>query len=143
MSVTVAEALDDADRAACVALRTEVFCGEQGVSPAEEMDGRDDEARHLLLRVDGAPAGTLRLRFVDGAAKIERVCVAQPHRGTGLGAALMEAALRLAAETGAAEARLGSQVSVLGFYEALGFTAHGPEFLDAGIPHRAMTRPLP
>jgi ElaA protein len=93
--------------------------------------------------VGSAPAGTLRLRVVDGAAKIERVCVAKAHRGTGIGLALTRAALDLAAALpGVAEARLGSQVTVIGFYEKLGFAARGPEFLDAGIPHREMTRPL-
>lgn len=140
----VAEAVSPEDRDACMALRLEVFCGEQGVTEAEERDGRDGEARHLLARVGGAPAGTLRLRVVDGAARIERVCVARAFRGTGLGAALTRHALALAATLpGVTEAKLGAQVPVIGFYERLGFTAHGPDYLDAGIPHREMTRPLP
>lgn len=144
MSWTIAEALSDDDRAACLALRFAVFCEEQGVSEAEERDGRDGEARHLLARADGVPAGTLRLRVVEGAAKLERVCVAKPMRGTGLGAALTEAALALAARLpGVTYAKLGAQVPVIAFYERLGFTAEGPEYLDAGIPHRDMTRPLP
>ena len=36
------------------------------------------------------------------------------------------------------EARLAAQTHALGFYEALGFEAFGPEFMDAGIPHRDM-----
>ena len=144
MNVRIAEATSAEDLAACLALRHEVFCVEQGVSEAEERDGRDAEARHLLARIDGAPAGTLRLRVVGDAAKLERVCVAAPHRGTGLGAALTRAALDLAAGIpGVARAKLGAQVPVIAFYERLGFTAHGPEYLDAGIPHRDMTRPLP
>jgi ElaA protein len=140
----IAEAVSEADRDACMALRLEVFCGEQGVPEAEERDGRDGEARHFLARLGGAPAGTLRLRVVDGAAKIERVCVAKAHRGTGIGTALTRQALALAATLpGVRQAKLGAQVPVIGFYERLGFTAHGPEFLDAGIPHRDMTRPLP
>ena len=37
---------------------------------------------------------------------------------------------------------LGAQTHAIGFYEKLGFTAFGPEYLDAGIPHRDMDRPL-
>jgi predicted GNAT family N-acyltransferase len=33
---------------------------------------------------------------------------------------------------------LDSQTHAVPFYERLGFTAHGPEFDDAGIPHRSM-----
>jgi ElaA protein len=144
MNWEIAEATDAEDLAACLALRHDVFCVEQGVSEAEERDGRDAEARHLLARIDGAPAGTLRLRVVDDAAKLERVCVAAPLRHMGLGTALTRAALALAATLpGVRQARLGAQVQVIAFYERLGFTAHGPEYLDAGIPHRDMTRPLP
>jgi predicted GNAT family N-acyltransferase len=37
---------------------------------------------------------------------------------------------------------LHAQTHALGFYERLGYQAYGPEFPDAGIPHRAMRRDL-
>ncbi len=143
MTPEIAEAVGAADPAACLALRIAVFCDEQGVTRAEEIDGLDDTARHLLACVAGRPAGTLRLRREGAVAKIERVCIDRALRGKGIGAALVDAALRLAATDGAAEARLGAQIALLGFYERLGFVAEGPEYLDARIPHRAMARPLP
>ena len=39
-------------------------------------------------------------------------------------------------------AELGAQTYAIGFYEKLGFTACGPEYDDAGIPHRDMSRDL-
>lgn len=144
MTWVIAEAQSEADLAACLALRAEVFCGEQGISEADEQDGRDSEARHLLARVQGIPAATLRIRTVDDAAVIERVCVIRAQRGSGLGAALTRAALELAATMPEARrAKLGAQIQVIPFYERLGFAVHGPEYLDAGIPHRDMSRPLP
>jgi ElaA protein len=143
MRLQVVEALAPAEREACMALRRAVFCGEQGVTEEEEFDGRDPDARHLLAVIDGAPAGTLRLRRAGTVAKIERVCVAPSRRRTGVGGALVRAALRLAMEDGATEARLGAQTSALPFYETLGFAAFGPEYLDARIPHRDMARRLP
>ena len=63
--------------------------------------------------------------------------------GTGLGAALMRAAVeRFRQVPGVKTVKLGAQTHALGFYERLGFTAHGPEFDDAGIPHREMVLPL-
>jgi len=144
VSLAIAEAVCPADRAACRALREEVFIDEQGVPPALERDAHDADARHLLARDGATPVGTLRLRVVDGGAKLERVCVARSARGRGIGTALTRAALDLAATLpGVDHARLGAQVPVIGFYERAGFVAHGPEYLDAGIPHRAMTRPVP
>ncbi len=66
-----------------------------------------------------------------------------PARGTGLGAALIRAAIaEFRRHPGITTIRLGAQTHALGFYERLGFTATGPEYLDAGIPHRDMILPL-
>jgi len=43
---------------------------------------------------------------------------------------------------GLAAVDLHAQTHALGFYERLGYEAYGPEFPDAGIPHRAMRRAL-
>jgi len=131
------------DIAACHALRRTVFIEEQGVSEADELDGRDGEALHLLATVDGIPVGTARLFIGGKIGKIGRVCVLPGRRGTGLGAALIRAALAvLRARPGLTTARLGSQVHAVGFYEKLGFIAHGPVYDDAGIDHRDMDYPL-
>lgn len=131
------------DLAACHAIRRVVFIDEQAVPEELEMDDLDGEAIHLLATVDGRPAGTARLLLRDEVGKIGRVAVLADQRGTGLGAALIRAALdELRAVPGVTTAKLGAQVHALGFYERLGFTAFGPVYDDAGIPHRDMTRPL-
>lgn len=143
MIPTVTRAETDDDRAACLAIRRRVFIEEQGVAEDLEVDGRDGEAVHLLARLDGAPVGTLRIRTVGDAAKLERVAVLAGHRGAGIGAALTRAALDAArAMPGVVRAKLGAQVPVIAFYERLGFTASGPVYDDAGIPHRDMDRRL-
>lgn len=138
MTVTI-ETTDDL--ASCLRLRRIVFIEEQGVSEADELDGLDDNCLHLLARDGAKPVGTARVLFDGEVAKIGRVCVLKSHRGTGLGAGLIRAALA-EAKGRARRARLGAQVHALGFYEALGFTAVGPVFDDAGIPHRDMVRDL-
>lgn len=136
MTVTVRETRD---LATCLALRRIVFIDEQGVSEAEEVDGLDGSARHLLALVDGVPLGTARILIGPAYGKIGRVCVLAEARGQGLGAALIRAALDLLRAEGVPMAKLGAQTHALGFYAALGFTAEGPEYMDAGIPHRDMT----
>ena len=131
------------DIAACRALRRAVFIDEQGVSEADELDGRDADAIHLLARLNGRAVGTARLLVAGDAGKIGRVCVLADLRGQGIGAALIRAAVAdCAARVGLAEVRLGAQTHALGFYERLGFVAEGPEFLDAGIAHRTMVHRL-
>ena len=131
------------DIAACHALRRTVFIEEQNVSVAEEVDGRDDDALHVLATVDGVPMGCARILISADVAKIGRVCVLKDGRGTGLGAAIIRACLDVArAQQGVKKALLGSQTHALAFYERLGFVAFGPIYDDAGIPHRDMERDL-
>lgn len=137
------EIAETRDIATCRALRRIVFIEEQGVSEADELDDKDDEAIHLLATLNGKPVGSARLLVVGEIGKIGRVCVLNEARGTGLGAALMRAAVdRFRQVAGVAKVKLGAQTHALGFYERLGFTAHGPEFDDAGIPHREMVLAL-
>lgn len=128
----------------CRAIRRAVFIVEQNVPEAEEWDGRDGEAIHLLARdASGAAVGTARILVQGATGKIGRVAVLQSARGTGVGAALIRAALEeLRAMPGVTRAKLGAQTHAIGFYERLGFAAYGPEYDDAGIPHRDMTLEL-
>lgn len=131
------------DIATCRMLRRRVFIEEQGVSEADELDDLDDEAIHLLATLDGRPVGSARLLLRGDTGKIGRVCVLAEVRGRGLGAALIRAALdEFRRHPGLTQAKLGAQTHALGFYENLGFTAIGPVYQDAGIPHRDMVTGL-
>ena len=135
---------DPSELALCHALRRKVFIEEQNVSEAEELDGLDDKAIHLLaFGPDGAALGTARLLQKGETGKIGRVCVLADHRGKGLGAALIQAAIgEFRALPGITRVELGAQCHALGFYEKLGFTAFGAEYLDAGILHQDMALAL-
>lgn len=140
MTIVISETTD---LEACMALRFEVFVGEQNVPVEEERDALDEAATHLLATIDGTPMGTARIVWLEDTAKIGRVCVLKAARGTGLGKQLIEAAVDVAAaREGTSKAKLGSQVQAIGFYEKLGFEAFGPVYLDAGIEHRDMVRHL-
>lgn len=140
MSVVVAETRDIA---LCRHLRRVVFIEEQGVSEADEVDDLDDIALHLLALVGGVAVGSARLLVHGEVGKIGRVCVLSQARGSGIGAALIRAAVaRLRAEPGVKKAKLGAQLHALGFYEGLGFSAFGPVYDDAGIAHRDMVLAL-
>ncbi|MFF1302786.1 GNAT family N-acetyltransferase [Streptomyces sp. NPDC058307] len=150
-AVRVAE--DPADREACFAVRKEVFVGEQGVPEDIEYDAYDAVAVHVLaVREDGVPLGTGRLLFGEAAAgktggdasvgSLGRLAVTREARGLGVGAALVRAVEEAARARGLTAVDLHAQTHALGFYERLGYVAYGPEFPDAGIPHRAMRRVL-
>ncbi|MFD7131392.1 GNAT family N-acetyltransferase [Streptomyces sp. NPDC059894] len=144
---------DPADREACFALRKEVFVDEQGVPEDIEYDVHDADAVHVLaVGEDGVPLGTGRLLYGEAAAaktggdpsvgSLGRLAVAKEARGLGVGAALVRALEEAAGARGLAAVDLHAQTHALGFYERLGYAAYGPQFADAGIPHRAMRRAL-
>ena len=131
------------DIATCLRLRRVVFIEEQNVSEEDEVDGLDPQAIHLLAFDGDRPVGTARMLVKGNVGKIGRVCVLAEARGMGLGAALIRACLEeLRQVPGVTEALLGAQTHALGFYKKLGFVAEGDEFMDAGIPHFDMRRPL-
>ncbi len=130
---------DARDMPAVLDIRARVFMEEQGVSAARERDGRDGEAMHLVAFENGVPVGTARLLVEGDAGRIGRVAVLADRRGRGLGKDIMRAAVDELRRQGLARASLGSQVHAIRFYEALGFEVAGPEYRDAGIPHREMT----
>ncbi|MEV6837410.1 GNAT family N-acetyltransferase [Streptomyces sp. NPDC051133] len=150
---TVRVAEDPADREACFAVRKEVFVVEQGVAEDIEYDAYDAVAVHVLaVREDGVPLGTGRLLHGEAAAgktggdpsvgSLGRLAVSREARGLGVGAALVRAIEDAAHARGLTAVDLHAQTQALGFYERLGYVAYGPEFRDAGLPHRAMRRAL-
>ncbi|MEU0253951.1 GNAT family N-acetyltransferase [Streptomyces sp. NPDC006184] len=148
---TVRVATDLTDREACFAVRKEVFVAEQGVAEDIEYDAWDAVAVHVLaVREDGVPLGTGRLLHGEAAAKtgdpavgsLGRLAVSREARGLGVGAALVRAIEDTARAAGLTALDLHAQTHAQGFYERLGYVAYGPEFPDAGIPHRAMRRTL-
>lgn len=123
---------------AAFALRREVFVIEQKVPAEEENDADDLTATHLVALLDGEVVGTLRLIDKPEHVKIGRVAVRQAYRGRGVARELIAAGMDHARAKGRDRFCLTAQVDKLGFYERLGFVAFGPEFIDGGMPHRAM-----
>ncbi|WP_159900718.1 GNAT family N-acetyltransferase [Salinirussus salinus] len=126
------------------AVRRAVFIEGQGVSEAEEMDGRDAEAFHVVVydREDGHPVGTTRLREADGHAKVERVAVRESYRGEGLGRKLMAVVEARARRDGHDRVVLHAQTDVEGFYADLSYETVSDVFYEADIPHVEMVKEL-
>ena len=138
------DARDD-DLPAIVALLADDVLGasrEAGVDEADadeayqeafEQVQSDPRSRLIVAEEGGQVAGTLQLSLLPGLsrhgmlrAQIEGVRVAAPHRGQGLGRAMIEWAIGQAREHGCGLVQLTSDKRRRGairFYESLGFTA--------------------
>jgi predicted GNAT family N-acyltransferase len=132
---------DDEVRAA-LELRRRVFCGEQGVSPEADRDGRDPEATHVVALEDGRVVGTCRLLFRGRTARLGRLAVEPSARRRGVAAAILREASEAARRSAADRIELHAQTYALELYEREGFAGHGSEFVEEGIPHLAMRKSL-
>jgi len=68
------------DLVLCSAIRAVVYVGEQGWNFTEEWDGNDFTATHILARVDGEAAGSVRIRYFADFFKPERLAVLPQFR---------------------------------------------------------------
>ena len=103
-----------------------------------DLDGLDQQAEHLLLRVEGELAGCLRLiAFPDETrVKIGRVAVAVPLRRQGLARLLMiEALARCRRDYPDCTVTLSGQTYLAPFYETLGFAVTSAPYDDYGLSH--------
>jgi predicted GNAT family N-acyltransferase len=121
-------------------VRRMVFIDEQAIPEDMEWDEFDAVCRHAIAEdASGAAIGCGRL-LPDG--HVGRLAVLAAWRGRGVGAALLLQLLELARVRGLSRAILNSQTHAMPFYARHGFVADGDEYLEAGIPHRTMTRGL-
>jgi len=119
------------------AIRYEVFVEEQNVPEELEIDGLDNEARHVLAFVDEVPIGTGRI-LEDG--HIGRIAVLEKHRSLGIGKLIMKELIKWAQEMSLEKVWLSSQWHAHSFYLDLGFVCVGEIYKEAGIDHIKMFR---
>ena len=111
---------------ALLKLRVDVFVVEQACA-YPELDGKDGEALHLRLLIDGRTAAYARLWQPAGAPpRVGRVLVSPDHRGKRLGEPVA----------------LSAQSHLERFYAGLGFSPTSEEYVEDGIAHIDMERPV-
>lgn len=125
---------------AAMDVRREVFVVEQHVPEAEEYDGRDDDALHLVAVDAGRVIATCRLLADGHTAKLGRMAVAAGARRRGIASRLLAEAEEHARARGAQRIALAAQTAALRLYERAGYTPYGERFRDAGIDHLMMEK---
>ena len=131
------------DRARAFSLRKEVFVKEQGVPLSLELDEHDATAIHFIVNDGVETIATARLREIEPkVGKIERVCVLSNYRGKRLGVLIMDTVEQYAQKIDFKKLKLNAQSYAVPFYEKLNYVVTSPEFMDAGIPHRAMEKSI-
>ena len=153
-------------RVAASSIRFVVFVEEQKVPPDIELDDQDELSVHVIAQVDGHAVGTGRLLPVEAdssgtdaalalsssdsvafahtarTSHVGRMAVLKGYRGQGIGARMLDVLTRCARARGDTRIVLSAQTHAIGFYRRYGFTEFGAIYLDAGIEHQSMHKPL-
>lgn len=125
-------------------IRKAVFVDEQGFDGDAEFDSIDPDAYHVVLYLDGSPAGTGRVFPSDSPEMytIGRVAVYPQYRKLHLGQEILRLLEKKAQSLGAGRIGLSAQCQARGFYEKCGYTASGEIYLDEFCPHIHMEKAL-
>lgn len=125
--IEVVHGMDDFLKIA--AIRAAVYIGEQSCPFAEEFDGNDFAATHLLAYVNDEPAGCMRIRFFGDFAKMERLAVRREFRNSNIAFDLVRASVDLCRAKGFRKLYGHARQDLLPFWQRFGF-----KILDNGAP---------
>ena len=82
------------------AIRATVFLTTHGTRFADKFDSNDFTSAHILVTVNGEPAGALRLRWFPEFARFERLAIREEFRSLKVFRALVNYAMKLCAAKG-------------------------------------------
>jgi len=139
-SVSVARSLEDLMRVTSV--RSAVYIAEQDCPYAEEFDGNDLSATHLIGYVDDEPAGCIRIRYFADFAKIERLAVRHEFRHSRLAFRLVKAAIAFAGFKGYRRLYGHARADLVRFWSLFGFRplASAQTFAFSDVSYVEMVR---
>lgn len=137
---TVREADWHSDAGCLRAIRHEVFVVEQNVPAELEFEGDDDQHLHVIaINAQGDAIGAARL---SATGKIGRMAVLKNARRKGAGSAMLDKLLAIAQSKGLQKVTLSAQLHAVPFYRRHDFVSSGNTYIEAGIAHVRMTRPI-
>ena len=122
-------ASEEWQRAGAYSVRIQGMNRQHHISLREEFDEHDREGtKYIVALDDGYPVATCRFYGVsESSAVLGRVVVLPEYRGRKLGTKVVEEAEKWLGELGFKEILIDSRVSVVPFYEKLGYNQVGQE----------------
>jgi len=119
LGITVVHRLDDLFKV--LAIRAATYVAEQHCPHAEEFDGNDFTATHLLGYVGNEPAGCLRIRYFAEFAKLERLAVIGRFRRSHLAFQLIKAGIAFCGAKGYRRLYGHAEPRVVNLWSRFGF----------------------
>ena len=126
------------------AIRAATYMNEQACPYAEEFDGNDFCAAHIIGEIGGEPAGCIRIRFFGGFAKLERLAVRPEFRKSSLAFRLVRAAIDYVRQKGFIHIYGHARADLVPFWSRFGFRpiAGRPNFSFSDVDYVEMEGPI-
>jgi N-acetylglutamate synthase-like GNAT family acetyltransferase len=127
-----------------VNLRNEILRKPLGLALlAEELEKEKDDVLMGAFEDDERLLGCCLLTKMDKTTiRLRQMAVPNSMQGKGIGRALMIFAENIARDQGYKRLTMHARKTALGFYQKLGYSVTGNEFLEVTIPHYIMEKAL-
>jgi len=135
--------LDAPEYAEELDLRWRVLRKPLGFAPDAVAFPFEAESLHLVALDGGRVVGCV-LFHPEGteSGRLFQMAIEPDRQGTGLGTLLVRALEEGLVQRGFREVTLHARDTAVGFYARLGYSPVGPPYVEVGIPHQNMRRPL-
>ena len=126
-----------------VDLRYQILRRPLGLSFTQEELELEKNNIHIGCFDDERPEGCCMLVPIDkGTIQLRQMAVISGLQGKGIGKVLMQFAENISRDLGYKKLIMHARKTATGFYEKLGYTKVGDEFLEVTIPHFSMEKIL-
>ena len=90
----------------------------------------ENKGKHIIAVVDNVVVGHARLYVSDNKGKISQVVVSKQYRGINIGSKLISELIKESLNLKLEELELFARINSVKFYEKLGFSTVGQEFIS-------------
>jgi N-acetylglutamate synthase-like GNAT family acetyltransferase len=108
----------------------------------EELEKEKNDILIAAFEEDKILGCCLLKKIDNNMVRLRQMAVANNLQGKGIGASMMYFAENVARDAGFKKIRMHARKTAIGFYEKLGYTVMGNEFLEVSIPHFLMEKKL-
>jgi len=126
-----------------IQMRNDILRKPLGLSfTAEELEKEKDEVLIGAFEEEKMLGCCMLVREDDNNCRLRQMAVLNNLQGKGIGRALMHFAENIARDLGYRKIIMHARKTAVGFYEKLGYTVIGEEFLEVTLPHYVMEKKL-
>jgi predicted GNAT family N-acyltransferase len=109
---------------------------------AEELEKEKEDILIGAFEEDKMLGCCMLINTEPGTVRLRQMAVINTLQGKGIGKALMQFAENIARDRGYRKITMHARKTATGFYEKLGYSTNGEEFLEVTLPHVVMEKQL-